>query len=53
MWESISKAKHRVWIQTFILEPDPVGLRMIAELTAAAKRGCQYVSLPMLAEYVF
>ena len=45
MWGSISTAKSRVWVETFILEPDPVGLRMIAELTDAARRGCQYVLL--------
>lgn len=41
MWEAIRTAKHRVWITTYILKPDAVGLKFIEELTNAAKRGVQ------------
>jgi phosphatidylserine/phosphatidylglycerophosphate/cardiolipin synthase-like enzyme len=41
MWEAIRSAKHRVWMTTYILKPDLVGLRTIEELTNAAKRGVQ------------
>lgn len=40
MWEAIDKATLRVWIQTYTLEPDTVGLRTIEMLEKAAARGC-------------
>ena len=43
IWEAIQQAKKRVWITTYILKPDTVGLRTIAELTNAARRGAQVV----------
>jgi phosphatidylserine/phosphatidylglycerophosphate/cardiolipin synthase-like enzyme len=39
MWTAIQNAKETVWLETFILKPDTVGLRTIKELTDAAKRG--------------
>ncbi|XP_049850618.1 cardiolipin synthase-like [Schistocerca gregaria] len=41
MWSSIRSAKHRVWMQTYILKADNIGLRTIQELTRAARRGVQ------------
>eukprot|EP01129_Flabellula_baltica_P000816 TRINITY_DN10767_c0_g1_i1.p1 TRINITY_DN10767_c0_g1~~TRINITY_DN10767_c0_g1_i1.p1 ORF type:complete len:508 (-),score=87.62 TRINITY_DN10767_c0_g1_i1:40-1524(-) len=41
LWNDIDNAQHRVWVQTYILEPDFVGLETIKKLTDAAKRGCQ------------
>lgn len=43
MWEAIRNAKSRIWITTYILKPDTVGLKFIEELTNAAKRGVQVV----------
>jgi phosphatidylserine/phosphatidylglycerophosphate/cardiolipin synthase-like enzyme len=42
MWQAIASAKKRVWMETFILEPDAVGLRTIQELARAAARGVEY-----------
>ncbi len=41
IWTAMGGARHRVWCETYILEPDRVGTRTIEALTAAAKRGCQ------------
>lgn len=43
MWEAIRSAKHRVWMTTYILKPDIVGLKTIEELTNAALRGVQVI----------
>lgn len=40
MWETIDSASDRVWIQTYTLEPDAVGLKTIQCLENAAARGC-------------
>jgi cardiolipin synthase len=40
MWDSIAKAKKRVWLETFILDPDRVGSKTIDLLLEAATRGC-------------
>ena len=32
MWRAIRAARRRVWLETFILEPDPVGLHTLALL---------------------
>ena len=42
MWDAIDTAKRRVWIETYILEPDFVGVKTIDKLADAAKRGCKY-----------
>ncbi len=39
MWSAIAAARRRVVLATYILEPDRVGFRTLAELTAAAARG--------------
>jgi cardiolipin synthase len=41
MWKEIQNAKERVWMETFILKPDTVGLRTLDELRKAAERGCK------------
>lgn len=40
MWNSIDNAKEKVWMETYILEPDTVGQKTLHRLTEAAKRGC-------------
>lgn len=40
MWAAIDNAKHRVWLETYILEPDNIGKRTINGLIKAAKSGC-------------
>jgi len=45
IWSSIKEAKHRIWIETYQLVPDHVGLKTIELLTEAAKRGVQVVVL--------
>lgn len=40
MWEAIGGARERVVLNTYILEPDDVGRRTLAELEGAARRGC-------------
>ncbi|HWB20258.1 MAG TPA: phospholipase D-like domain-containing protein, partial [Phycisphaerales bacterium] len=42
-WDAIAKAKRRVWLEMYTLAPDGVGLRMLEELTKAAKRGCKVI----------
>jgi len=41
IWTAIRSAEKRVWITTYILKPDTVGLKTIEELTDAARRGVQ------------
>ena len=41
MWEAIAVAEVSVAMNTYTLEPDGVGRRTLAELTRAAKRGCE------------
>jgi len=43
MWESMSKAKVRIWVQCYLLASDYVGLTTISKLTEAANRGCNVV----------
>lgn len=45
MWQAIAKARRFVWLETYIIEPDRVGLRTIEELTRAAERGCRVILL--------
>jgi cardiolipin synthase len=45
LWEEITEAKHRIWIETYQLAPDSVGLKTIELLTEAAKRGVNVVLL--------
>lgn len=39
MLEAIAQAKARVWLETYILEPDSLGLAILQALTEAARRG--------------
>jgi cardiolipin synthase len=41
--EAIASAKHRVWMETYIFEPDSVGRAIRDELAAAAARGCDVI----------
>lgn len=41
MWRAIASAEREVLMTTYTLEPDAVGERTIAELEAAARRGCR------------
>lgn len=43
MWRAIGEARHSVFLDIYIFEPDRVGKRMLAELTSAAERGCEVV----------
>jgi len=45
MWTAMRAARERVWLETYILEPDRVGTRTLAELANAAGRGCEVVLL--------
>jgi cardiolipin synthase len=45
MWRAMRAARERVWLETYILEPDRVGTRTLAELANAAGRGCEVVLL--------
>jgi len=45
IWEGIAGAKYRIWIETYQLAPDSVGLKTIELLTEAAKRGVNVVLL--------
>lgn len=38
---AIAAARQRVWLETYILEPDRLGCQVLAALTAAAERGCE------------
>jgi cardiolipin synthase len=40
LWNAIDGARHRVWVETYIMEPDRVGQRTMDALVAATKRGC-------------
>lgn len=43
MLSAISKASKRVWLETYIFEPDPIGLKFREALIGAAKRGCEVI----------
>ncbi len=45
MWEAIGSAERSVHLNTYILEPDRVGLRTLQELARAAARGCQVLAV--------
>lgn len=40
MLKCIDNSNKRVWVETYIFEPDVVGKRLIDSLTNAKKRGC-------------
>lgn len=41
--KAIASAKHRVWMETYIFDPDSVGEAIRDELIGAAKRGCDVI----------
>lgn len=43
LWDDIDRAEKRVWMETYIFEPDAVGRRTLRALTDAARRGCDVV----------
>ena len=43
MISAIEQAKKRVWLETYIYEPDSVGLKFREALINAAKRGCEVI----------
>jgi len=43
LWKDIDSAKKRIWIDTYTLKNDYTGMKTIAKLTKAAKRGCEVV----------
>lgn len=45
MHRAILNARERVWLETYILEPDEVGLAVMEALTDAARRGCDVILL--------
>lgn len=44
-YEAIQQARERVWLESYIVEPDEVGRPAIAALADAAQRGCDVVLL--------
>jgi len=45
IWSSIKSAKYRIWVETYQLCPDPIGLYTIRLLAEAAERGVYVVLL--------
>src|SRR5690554_5803784 len=41
----IDRARHRVWVEVYIFEPDHTGLETLDALTRAARRGCDVILL--------
>lgn len=49
MWSAMASARHSIAVEMYIIEPDRVGLRTLAELAQAASRG---VSVSLLMDAV-
>ena len=45
IWRAIACAKHTVWFEMYIFQPDRVGKRTLDELAKAAGRGCEVMLL--------
>lgn len=45
MWEAIESARQRVWLETYIMEPDALGQGTLERLRDAAARGCEVLLL--------
>lgn len=45
MWQAIDAAQRKVWLETYIMEPDRVGRRTVQALADAARRGCEVILL--------
>jgi len=43
VWDDIARAEERVWMETYVYEPDAVGRRTRRALAEAAQRGCDVV----------
>lgn len=43
LWADLDAARTSIWLETYILDPDAVGLETLARLTAAAGRGCAVI----------
>lgn len=43
LWADLDAAQNSIWLETYILDPDAVGLATVARLTAAAARGCEVI----------
>lgn len=43
VWDDIARAEERVWMETYVYEPDAVGRRTRHALAEAAQRGCDVV----------
>lgn len=43
LWADLDGARRTIWLETYILDPDAVGLATLARLTAAAARGCEVI----------
>lgn len=41
--DAIASARYRVWLETYIFEPDSIGIAIRDELMRAAKRGCDVI----------
>lgn len=41
--EAVERARERVWLETYIFEPDATGQHVLEALTRAARRGCDVV----------
>jgi cardiolipin synthase len=41
--EAIASAQYRVWLETYIFEPDAIGIAIRDEMTRAAERGCDVI----------
>ena len=41
IWDAIGRARHHVWFEMYILEPDKVGMRTLEALARAGERGCE------------
>ena len=45
MWQAISEAERRVWLNTYIYAPDAIGKQTLDALVDAAERGCDVILL--------
>ena len=43
LWADLDAAGQSIWMETYILDPDAIGLETLARLRAAAARGCEVI----------
>jgi phosphatidylserine/phosphatidylglycerophosphate/cardiolipin synthase-like enzyme len=53
MWQAIQGAHKRVWLETFILDPDHVGNTTVDLLVEASARGCDVCYLLFIFIIIF